>query len=212
MKESKTKKAILELLKLKGRCSQATLVEELGVTKMAISRHLKDLAKEKLVTYHEKKVDIGRPVMYWELTSEADKFFPNGHAELTTSLLSTMQKALGKVALEKVIEARSEEQYQSYSKQLSKVITLEKKIKILSEIRTEEGYIAEYERVSKDKILFIENHCPICFAAQFCAGLCEGELSVFIRLFEPNYSVERTDHIIGGQKRCVYLIKKNTSI
>jgi predicted ArsR family transcriptional regulator len=56
--------------------------------------------------------------------------------------------------------------------------------------------------------LLIENHCPICKAATRCEQLCQSELNVFSKLLEPDYSVQRTEHIVSGQRRCTYLISQ----
>lgn len=50
----------------------------------------------------------------------------------------------------------------------------------------------------------IENHCPICTAARACTGLCAAELDVFRAVLGPRMSLERTEHIVSGARRCVY--------
>ncbi|MFM2651716.1 transcriptional regulator, partial [Vibrio alginolyticus] len=51
-------------------------------------------------------------------------------------------------------------------------------------------------------------HCPICKAATRCPSLCQSELSVFQSLLGYDTKVERTEHIISGQRRCVYRIQQ----
>ena len=55
--------------------------------------------------------------------------------------------------------------------------------------------------------LFIENHCPICAAAAACSGLCRAELELFRRTLGPDVTVERTDHILAGARRCAYRVR-----
>ena len=54
--------------------------------------------------------------------------------------------------------------------------------------------------------LLAENHCPICIAARACQGFCRSELEVFKAALGPEATVERTDHIIAGARRCAYRI------
>ena len=54
--------------------------------------------------------------------------------------------------------------------------------------------------------LFIENHCPICAAATACQGFCASELDLFRSALGPGVSVERAEHILSGDRRCVYRI------
>ena len=56
---------------------------------------------------------------------------------------------------------------------------IEKRIAALAKIRRDEGYMAEWSRERDGAFLFVENHCPICAAAEACQSLCRDELSVF---------------------------------
>ena len=83
---------------------------------------------------------------------------------------------------------------------------METKIAGLAAIRSREGFMAEWQALGPDRFLFIENHCPVCAAATACQGLCRSELAVFRAVFGPAVSVERTDHILAGARRCAYVI------
>ena len=54
--------------------------------------------------------------------------------------------------------------------------------------------------------LLIENHCPICAAATACQGFCRAEREVFEQALGNEVSVERTEHIVGGDRRCAYRV------
>ena len=83
---------------------------------------------------------------------------------------------------------------------------LRRKLQKLVEIRTEEGYMAELRSEGAGQYLFIENHCPICAAASSCTGLCANELILFRTILGPGTNVERVEHILAGQRRCVYRV------
>jgi predicted ArsR family transcriptional regulator len=55
-------------------------------------------------------------------------------------------------------------------------------------------------------LLFIENHYPICAAAAACRGFCASELDIFRSALGPGVTVDRAEHIIAGDRRCVYRI------
>ena len=78
----------------------------------------------------------------------------------------------------------------------------------LAEARTREGYMAE-SRAEGEGYVLVENHCPICVAATACQGFCRTELDTFRQVLGPDASVERTEHIIAGDRRCVYRISLN---
>jgi len=58
-----------------------------------------------------------------------------------------------------------------------------------------------------DDLLLIEHHCPICEAAEACAGFCRAELGVFRAVLGDDVSVERTEHLLSGGARCAYRIR-----
>lgn len=72
-------------------------------------------------------------------------------------------------------------------------------------VRSAEGYMAETRR-DGDDFLFIENHCPICAAAQACMGFCRSELELFRQVLGEDVRVEREEHILLGARRCAYRI------
>ena len=77
---------------------------------------------------------------------------------------------------------------------------------MLVDIRTEERYMAAVAESDGEGYLFVENHCPICVAATTCQGFCAMELDVFRAVLGDSASVERTDHIIAGARRCAYRV------
>jgi predicted ArsR family transcriptional regulator len=79
----------------------------------------------------------------------------------------------------------------------------------LAEARTREGYMAE-SRPEGEGYLLVENHCPICVAATACQGFCRAELDTFREVLGPDVAVERTEHIVNGDRRCAYRVTLNT--
>ena len=84
--------------------------------------------------------------------------------------------------------------------------SLQGRVRALSAIRREQGYMAECAARNDGSFLLRENHCPICAAAKFCQGLCREELELFRAVLGPQVKVERTDHILAGASRCAYVI------
>ena len=105
-----------------------------------------------------------------------------------------------------IINLREKKANGKYLEALKDIPNLEEKIARLAELRNSDGYLAEWDKEEGGFIL-IENHCPICAAAQRCADLCEAEMNTFKEIFGESVSVERVDHIIAGARRCAYRIK-----
>ncbi|MBI4782808.1 MAG: transcriptional regulator [Oscillatoriophycideae cyanobacterium NC_groundwater_1537_Pr4_S-0.65um_50_18] len=202
----RTRRAIVQLLKQEGRLDAETLAAHLGITAMAVRQHLYALQDEQLVTYQEESRPMGRPAKLWQLTTAADRFFPEGYAELTLSLLNSVKQAFGEAGLDRLLEVRSQQQLESYNQQMKSKRSLKQRLNKLVEIRTHEGYMAEVQAQADGSFLLIENHCPICAAATACTGLCAKELEVFQSILGDDTHIQRVEHIIAGERRCAYQI------
>jgi len=195
----------VRLLKQQGAMDSAAMARRLKLTPMAVRQHLYELQTEKMVIAEERKVPLGRPAKHWQLTREADRLFPDAYAELSVALIGAMQQTLGADSMQRVLDARFGQMQAAYQKRIDAAAPIAAKLKELARIRTEEGYMAEVRR-DGDAYLFIENHCPICAAANSCQGLCLSELELFQSVLGPAAHIERTEHIIAGNRRCVYRI------
>ena len=202
----RTRRAIVQLLKQEGRLDAETLASHLGITAMAVRQHLYALQDEQLVTYQEESRPMGRPAKLWQLTAAADRFFPDGYAELTLSLLNSVKQAFGEAGLDHLLEVRSQQQLESYNQQMKGKRSLKQRLNKLVEIRTHEGYMAEVQAQADGAFLLIENHCPICAAATVCTGLCAKELEIFQAVLGDDTHIQRVEHIIAGERRCAYQI------
>jgi len=209
--ERKTRRAITKLLKTEGPIDSAQLAQRLGLTAMGVRQHLYALQREGLVASEERPVPIGRPAKFWRLTREADHLFPEAYAELSVALIDSIKDAFGPEGLERVLTSRCARQRVDYGKRIKAQDTLDRKLAELAKVRTEEGYMAEVRRRDDGSFLLVENHCPICAAANACQGFCSTELDLFRSVLGPGVTVERAEHIIKGDNRCVYRVQPQKS-
>lgn len=203
--ERKTRRAILKLLKTEGPVESSRIAEKLGVTAMAVRQHLYALQDEGHVEAEERPVPIGRPAKHWKLTREADRLFPDAYAELSVALIEALRDSFGEEGLDRVLVSRCARQRADYAKRIRHTDPLEKKLRELARVRTEEGYMAEVKREAGGYLL-VENHCPICAAAGACQGFCTTELDLFRSALGPGVEVERVEHIVSGDRRCAYRV------
>lgn len=195
------------LLKMRGEATSQVIAEELAITKEGARKHLLNLADGGYVKAAVRSEGVGRPSTYYALTDKGIARFPDAHADIAVQLLQSIKKLLGENALDLLISDREANVYEKYSKAMENAGTLEQKLRILSEKRTEEGYMAEW-RQEKDAYFLIENHCPICAAAAECQGFCRSELTNFRQLIGREYDVQRIEYLPEGGKRCVYKVEK----
>ena len=207
----RTRRTIVQLLKQEGPLDASALAERLCISAMAVRQHLYALQDEQLVTYQEESRPMGRPAKLWQLTSAADRLFPEAYAELTLSLLTSVSEAFGKDGLERLLTIRTRQQIESYRQQMLQDDTLQQRLETLAAIRSSEGYMADVKSQTDGSFLLVENHCPICVAATACTGLCAQELDVFQAVLGPGIAITRTEHLVAGARRCVYQVSEETN-
>ncbi|MBX2925724.1 MAG: transcriptional regulator [Chitinophagaceae bacterium] len=205
-----TSDKILMILKMRGEVSVASLATELGITKEGARLHLLKMTKEGWVQSTSKSAGVGRPVACYSISEKGLSKFPDTHAQITIELLRSVKKLLGENALDLLISDRETQVYQRYQEKLKGALTIEKYLSRLSQIRSDEGYMAEWKK-ERGEYFLIENHCPICAAATECQGFCRSELKNFKQLIGDKFEVERVQHIVSGGQRCVYRIRSMRS-
>jgi predicted ArsR family transcriptional regulator len=215
---SGAKQRLLERLKRVDSATAAELAADFGLTSVAVRQHLDDLTQVGLVesspTAADNRTGPGRPAQRWRLTTLAAPLFPDHHADLTVSLLDAIRASVGESGIDAVIDARTRAQLDAYETVLPDptVSSLRERVEALAHVRTVEGYMAEAVELEDDEgWLLIEHHCPICTAATACQGLCRGELRLFQEALGGDATVERTQHLITGDQRCVYRVAPTPS-
>jgi predicted ArsR family transcriptional regulator len=196
---------LLLLLKTRGPQTAANLGKALQITGEAARQQLVKLAEEGLVEATSEPHGVGRPAQVWCLTAANNSRFPDTHAELTVQLLRAVRRELGEKGLDRLITARAAEAQAGYAAALDGAANLQERVARLAEVRTREGYMAAWQREG-DGYLLVENHCPICAAATECQGFCRAEAELFQKVLGKDVSVERTEHIVSGDRRCAYRI------
>jgi len=206
-----SQRAIMDLLKRQGPASAALLARSLKVSAMAVRQHLYALRDQRLVSFEEKSEGVGRPLKYWRLAPAAERFFPDAHAELAVSLINGIRASFGSDGLEKIMVGRATHQIAAYREKLGRLHGLGAKVRALAQLRTAEGYMAEASPDGGGGWILLENHCPVCSAANSCVGLCKAELEVFRAVLGPDVHVERTEHLLTGSRRCAYRVGQGST-
>ncbi len=223
----RTKDRLLLLLKTRGPQTTKALAAALGVSVPATRAHLKSLGGSVVAENRPIEVEVstntevspkteatetkgrakaGRPAQIWSLTEQARDGFPDTHSELTVRIIDSIEQSLGPAALDAVIEHRYRASEAYYRSALEGVTSLAGRLKRLTRLRAEEGYMAQLERRPEGWLL-VENHCPICAAASRCQGFCSNELKLFESVLGSAARIVRAEYLLDGDRRCAYLIK-----
>ncbi|MFQ5558525.1 MAG: helix-turn-helix transcriptional regulator, partial [Acidimicrobiales bacterium] len=194
-------------LKRGAPCTSSESAEALGVSGAAVRPQLADLVERGLVEQSWRSTGgRGRPAKLWSLTERAIGLFADRHGELTVELLAALRAALGDEALDAVLAERDRAQQAALECAMAGITDIATRARRLADHRSRQGYMAEVVPDGSD-LLLVEHHCPICAAAEACEGLCRYELDMFRRALGAEVEVERTQHLLAGDDRCVYRIR-----
>jgi predicted ArsR family transcriptional regulator len=203
-KRQETRNALVRLLKEDGPQEAKTLAEQLEVSTMAVRQHIYALQEEGLVSFTKDPRPVGRPAKLWQLTEAAQDEFPDAHAQLIEGWIAALESSLGEAALDQVLRASLQPQIARYRKALAGRDTLRKRLKGLTALRTEEGYMAELKAKRGGPFRLIENHCPVLKAARSCTALCDIELELFQQVTGDLATVRRVEHVLADGHRCAF--------
>ncbi|WP_188069733.1 helix-turn-helix transcriptional regulator [Brevibacillus brevis] len=200
-----TRDQILHMLKVKGSLPVSDMAVELGITEMAVRRHLNTLERDNLIKSTLVRQAMGRPTNVYSLSQEADELFPRNYSHLTLDFLLDIKEIDGLSKIEMLFrrrENRLEETYRSYMQG-----DLENRVAKLAELQNDKGYMVEWEKDENgDGYRIQEFNCPISQVAREFNQACSCELSLFRRVLNAN--VEQTTCMAKGGDKCVFHIKE----
>jgi predicted ArsR family transcriptional regulator len=202
--DTSTRKVLLTQMKTKGSLSVNEMAKVLGITEMAIRRHLNTLERDGLIEAKLTRQAMGRPMHLYSLTLLADDLFPKNYHHLTLDLLDELESKDGESRISQLFEGRKQKLLKKYMGQMEGK-TLENRVAELAEIQNTNGYMVQWESNHAGQYVFTEYNCPIAQVAKQYNEACHCELSLFKNLLGAE--VERTECLTKGGSKCTYLIK-----
>jgi predicted ArsR family transcriptional regulator len=199
-----TRGRLLRLLRTRGRMNAGMLAAELGLTEMAIRRHMHELERQGSVSIVPVRQPKGRPLHLYELTTGADRYFPKNYHTLTIDLLAELEADPDTSPLiGRMFEGRRRKLQERYLPRMAGK-SLEERVQELTIIQNGGGYMAEMERADNDGYWLHEYNCPITDVAGTYEQACGCELELFRSLL--GVQVNRTECLAKGGSRCSYAI------
>lgn len=206
--EGTTRRQLLHLLKTKGESCVQELSGALGITAMAVRRHLHSLQRDGLVRVSLVRRAVGRPSYRYSLTERAEELFPRNYAQLTLDLLDELQAMAGTGSVDRLFAGRREKLEARYRERM-RGKHLRDKVAELAAIQNASGYMAEWDE-DRDGFRLYEYNCPIAAVAGQYRQACRCERELFAALLDAD--VERTECLAEGDVRCTYVIRSRAAV
>ncbi len=203
---SSTREQILQLLKKHKSLTVANLASHLGITEMAVRRHLGTLERDQVVETKMVRQAMGRPTTLYSLSQEGEELFPRNYASLTLGFLKDIEKISGKQMIDELFELRKQRMKEELEERF-KGKNFDERIKELADVQTTNGYMVEWEKSDDGTIHFKEYNCPISQIAKEYPVACACEQSLFQELLETDDIECETCMAINETPHCYYKIK-----
>lgn len=198
-----TRRQILDLLKKRGGMTAKDLGEALGITSMAVRRHLSALERDDLISATTVRRPMGRPTYVYSLTPLADDLFPKNYPQLMIGLLDDIRALDGDEKIDLLFQRREDRLANAYTPRMEGR-DLEGRISEVARIFDENGNLSEWEHIDGAYRLTWHN-CAIYRISQRCSQACLHEESLLRRLLDAD--VTRTDHAAKGDSCCSYVVR-----
>ena len=194
--------------------SVADLAGELGLSEVAIRRHLGVLEREGLVSATTvRRRGPGRPSSRYGLTARGRQLLPDNSAALADELLHFLQAEYGRSELLRFLRWRAQRHQSRYAAALAHLDTVGERAERLAELLSDDGFDARVEAVTvpdgATELQLTQGHCALESVATEHPELCAFEASLFRRLLGAPLS--RRETIAGGAGACVCHIQPEHS-
>ncbi|MGM0806384.1 MAG: helix-turn-helix transcriptional regulator [Bacillota bacterium] len=203
-----TRDEIIYLLKRNKRMTVTEMAKSLGITEMAVRRHLNTLERDHVIETTLVRQAMGRPIHFYHLTASGDEQFPRNYSGLTVDFLKDIEEVSGTETIDELFKRRENRLQDRYKDRMNTLTEFEQKVNELANIQNEAGYMVDWERgEDPDTYVLTEYNCPIAKVANEYQQACSCELSLFKRMLQTN-AVERKTCMAKGGDYCCYVIKE----
>ncbi len=201
-------KVLNELKRTPNGLPVADLAARLGMSYMGVKDLCSDLEKRGLLDTWRQPVKLGRPQMYYRLTSKAHELYPTASNPLTIELLNAAQTLYGAAAPEKLLLVSFQKKADEYLRRL-KGDSLADRSQSLAQLRDEDGYMAEWSAGEGEEWKIIEHHSPILDVLRAFPIVAKLEGELFQRVLRAQIVREETS--VSGLFCATFSIKPAVS-
>ena len=208
-----TRGDVLLLVRRQAGGTVSQLAEQLGVSGVAVRRHLAALFRLGLVERvapSEQADDghrgAGRPPGGWRVTGAALSDTPGNYDTFALDLLADLAERDGTEAVDALLARQSARLTEHYRSCLDDVSDLAEKVVRLAELRDDAGYEASAGSNDAHELVLTECNCAVYRLAERYPAMCELELEVMRDVLGPEVDVQRVSHTMRGDGVCAYCI------
>jgi predicted ArsR family transcriptional regulator len=204
--EESTRQRVLRILKERGGdVAIKELCGDLGLSPMSVHRQLDLLEKEGLVFSQARKLGKGRPPKRYFLTQKGHEGFERSYDDLASDVLVALRSLDGREKIKELLDLRKERHLEEARGRILGA-TLEARIHSLTAMLTEDGYMADWQKLSSNRYEIRLMNCAVDLVARRFPQLCLCEEEFLSEVLGTR--VRRNRHILQKDQFCSYLVER----
>lgn len=179
------------------------LCDLLGITAMAVRRHLQVLQNDGLIESRMVRQTRGRPTYKYRLTTKAESLFPSGFQNLAMDLLDAVYEQSGHKGVMDLLTARNNKRMLRLKERVENK-DLRQRVEEVSKIFSEDGYMTEWEELPDGDFFIFQQHCALHDVANQYRQVCALEPQLMESLL--GVKVTREKYMLKNDPVCGYLV------
>jgi predicted ArsR family transcriptional regulator len=183
----------------------AELCSLLGITSMAVRRHLSTLQQDDLVESKMVRQPRGRPTYHYRLSEKAKKLFPSGFQTLASDFLDMVHEQSGHKGVMEFLSHRNERVAQRLQERMANK-NLGERVAEVAKIFSEDGYMTEWEALPDGNFIIYQRNCALHDLANQYRQICILEPRLIETLLGTK--VTRQQYILKNDPVCGYLVRQ----
>lgn len=201
-----TRATIVRLLKREGERSAPELADAIGISDVAVRRHLGLLTEDGLVADRTVNPGRGRPVARYRLTERGEELFPHRYEEVAGELLEFLGDREGRDGVRAFLRWRQDREAAAYGAAVD-ADDLGGRLEQLADALCCAGYEAEVSR-TEDGFELRQTHCAVYEIARENPEMCAHEAAAFRRVLGDEVRVTRRRTLAKGDGACICTVRE----
>lgn len=198
---------ILFELKRTDSLSARELAARLALSLNAVRHHIRELETEGVIEHVRQHRAVGAPAFAYRLSPQGQALFPRRYQETLTYVLEHVAVRDGRTAAIAMLEAHLQGMAARLKVELAG-LTPEQRVEAVTRLRSEDGYMAEWQSAGEGAATIREHNCAIHAIAERFPEICAAEQRFMEEVLGA--PVERRQHILSGCTACEYHVQFDT--
>lgn len=197
-----TRDKILEIILKRQQCTIKELADAVDINPISVRHHITRLNTDGLVDSKEERHGVGRPRRIYFLTETGMELFPSRYLQLSNRLFDQLKENFPEDTIEKLLRNMAGDMANDITTD-SKMdgISDTKRLELLEELLTMEGFTVEITRMS-DKVIIRETSCPYIHIGKDHPEVCVLDETLIHKVLGT--PVEQISCMLDGDGYCTY--------